>query len=63
MVIKGGTGTVDTMSGGVQYISKGGTGTVSALNGGSQNIYKEGIGAVETVILVIRIYGTEEQAL
>ena len=43
VISSGGTGTVETMSGGFQIVS-GGVGTVSTMNGGDQIIYNGGFG-------------------
>ena len=48
-VNNGGTGTVTTMTGGVQNVNSGGTGTVVTMSGGTQIINNGGTGTVTTM--------------
>lgn len=47
-VLQGGTGSIETMSGGSQYISSGGVGSIETMNGGGQGILS-GVGSIGTM--------------
>lgn len=47
-VLQGGTGSIETMSGGSQYISSGGIGSIETMNGGGQGILS-GVGSIGTM--------------
>ena len=48
-VKNGGTGTVNTMNSGSQYVSSGGTGTVNNMNSGAQHVKNGGTGTVNNM--------------
>lgn len=47
-VLQGGTGSIETMSGGSQYISSGGVGSIETMNRGGQGILS-GVGSIGTM--------------